>query len=148
LEGRHRAGLFIDARTNPSTSPGRKNLTHSAGSTLVVCYLDRSTQGEIEMASTADLAELSVGDFSPHLDTIFDMQAPGGTIALKLAEATASGQSRRASGSFSLLFVAPAGPWLPQAIYPLQHKALGSMEIFLVPIGPVPGGNGYQAVFA
>ena len=40
-----------------------------------------------------------------------------------------------------------AGTSLPQAIYPLTHPALGMMEIFLVPIGPLAGGNGYQAIF-
>ena len=44
-------------------------------------------------------------------------------------------------------FVAPAGPFLPQAIYPVMHPALGTMEIFLVPVGPLAGGNGYHAVF-
>jgi hypothetical protein len=100
------------------------------------------------MASTADLAELKLGDFSSHLDTVFDMQATGSEIALKLVKAEPAGQSGRAGGAFSLLFVAPAGPWLPQAIYPVKHPALGTMEIFLVPIGPMQGGNGYHAVFA
>jgi hypothetical protein len=104
--------------------------------------------GETKMAPTSDLAELKAGDFSPHLESFFDMHGPGGKMALKLAEVASGGQSfTRATGAFSLLFVAPAGPWLPQAIYPVEHPALGTMEIFLVPIGPVPGGNGYQAVF-
>jgi hypothetical protein len=102
----------------------------------------------MEMGSRADLAALKVGDFSSHLDTLFDMQAPGGRIALKLVKAESAGQSMRTGGAFSLLFVAPAGPWLPQAIYPVEHPALGIIEIFLVPIGPMQGGNGYQAVFA
>ena len=100
------------------------------------------------MDSRADLAALKVGDFSSHLDTLFDMQAPGGRIALKLVKAESAGQSMRTGGAFSLLFVAPAGPWLPQAIYPVEHPALGIIEIFLVPTGPTQGGNGYQAVFA
>jgi len=29
----------------------------------------------------------------------------------------------------------------------MRHAAMGSMEIFLVPIGPVVDANGYQAVF-
>jgi hypothetical protein len=101
----------------------------------------------IEMTSTADLTALQIGDFSPHLDTLFEMQAPGGTIALKLVKAEPAGQSGRAGGAFSLLFLAPAGPFLPQAIYPVTHPALGTMEIFLVPVGPTQGGNGYHAVF-
>ena len=55
--------------------------------------------------------------------------------------------SAATAAAFSLLFVAPEGPWLPQAIYPLTHPALGAMEIFLVPIGPTSGGNGYYAMF-
>jgi hypothetical protein len=83
------------------------------------------------MTSTADLAELKVGDFSSHLDELFDMQGPGGKIALRLVKAEPAGQSMRAGGAFSLVFV-----------------ALGIIEIFLVPIGPMQGGgNGYQAVF-
>jgi hypothetical protein len=102
---------------------------------------------ETEMATMADLAALQIGDFSPHLGTIFDMEAAGGSIALKLAKVEPAGESGRAGGAFSLLFVAPAGPWLPQAIYPVTHPALGTMEIFLVPVGPAQGGNGYHAVF-
>jgi hypothetical protein len=102
---------------------------------------------EIEMASTADLAALSIGDFAPHLDAVFDMQAPGGVVPLKLAKVDPAGNSGRKGGAFSLIFVSPKGPWLPQAIYPVQHPALGTMEIFLVPIGPRQDGNGYQAVF-
>jgi hypothetical protein len=69
-------------------------------------------------------------------------------VPLTLARAVASGESGRAGGAFSLLFVAPAGPWQKQAIYPVKHPVLGMMEIFLVPIGSLQGGNGYQAIFA
>jgi hypothetical protein len=100
------------------------------------------------MAPVADIAALKLGDFSPHLESVFDMHAAGGTIPLKLAKADPAGQSGRAGGAFSLVFIAPAGPWQPQATYAVVHPALGTMEIFLVPIGPLQGGNGYQAVFA
>jgi len=99
------------------------------------------------MASIADLAKLKIGDFSSHLDTHFELQAKGNKIPLKLAKAEPGGESKRDGGAFSLLFVAPAGRVLPQAIYPLTHPALGTMEIFLVPVGPLQGGNGYHAVF-
>ena len=99
------------------------------------------------MAATADLAALGIGDFSPHLDATFDLRTPGGVVPLKLAKIDPAGDSGRAGGAFSLVFVAPKGPWLPQATYPVQHPALGLMEIFLVPIGPRPDGNGYQSVF-
>ena len=99
------------------------------------------------MASTADLATLSIEDFTPHLDAIFDMQTVGGVVPLKLAKVDPVGDSGRRGGAFSLLFVAPHGPWQSQGMYPLQHPTLGIMEIFLVPVGPASGGNGYQAIF-
>jgi hypothetical protein len=99
------------------------------------------------MTATADLAALGIDDFTPHLEASFDMQAAGGVVRLKLVKADPAGDSGRAGGAFALLFVAPKGPWLPQAIYPVTHPALGIMEIFLVPVGPMQGGNGYQAVF-
>jgi hypothetical protein len=103
--------------------------------------------GGIEMTSTADLAALGIGDFTPHLDATFDMQAAGGVVPLKLAKVDPAGDSGRKHGAFSLVFVAPKGPWFQQAIYPVQHPVLGAMEIFLVPVGPAFGGNAYQAIF-
>ena len=100
------------------------------------------------MPAEVDLAKLSMSDFSPHLDAVFEMHAAGGVVPLKLAKAESVGHAVRDGGAFSLIFLAPSGPFLPQAIYPVSHPILGSLEIFLVPIGPVSGGNGYQAVFA
>lgn len=104
--------------------------------------------GHKQMTSAADLAKLKIDDFSRHLDEPFDMQAAGGVIPLKLAKVEALGHAKREGGAFSVLFVAPAGPWLQQSIYPVVHPVMGRMEIFLVPIGPMAGGNGYQSIFA
>jgi hypothetical protein len=102
---------------------------------------------DIAMSSSPDLATLKIEDFTPHCDTAFDMQASGGVVPLKLVKVSPAGVSGRAGGAFGLLFVAPHGPWLPQATYPVTHPALGTMEIFLVPVGPTQGGNGYHATF-
>ena len=99
------------------------------------------------MALSADLATLDVNDFEPYLDAVFEMQSPAGVVPLKLVKVDPAGEGGRAGGAFSLLFVGPKGASLPQAIYPVKHPALGTMEIFLVPIGPASGGNGYHAVF-
>ena len=99
------------------------------------------------MVSSADLATLRIEDFAPHCDGVFEMQTAGGIVPLKLEKVAAAGASGRTGGAFSLLFVAPEGPWLPQAIYPVKHPSFGTMEIFLVPVGPLPGGNGYHATF-
>jgi hypothetical protein len=99
---------------------------------------------DIAMTSTPDLGTLTVDDFAPHRDAVFETQTSGGAVPLKLVKVDPAGESGRAGGAFSLLFT---GPWLPQAIYPVKHPALGTMEIFLVPTGPLAGGNGYQAIF-
>src|SRR5438309_1942602 len=100
------------------------------------------------MAAPPDLATLRLEDFTGHLDAIFAMRTSIGAVPLKLVKADPAGASGREGGAFSLLFAAPAGTSLPQAIYPLTHPALGVLEIFLVPIGPLAGGSGYQAIFA
>jgi hypothetical protein len=97
--------------------------------------------------TTVDLAALAIDDFRPHLGSQFDVQAGGGTITMKLSRVDPAGDSGRKGGAFSLIFSAPRGPWLQQAIYPMRHAVLGAIEIFLVPIGLVGDANGYQAVF-
>lgn len=99
------------------------------------------------MTAPVDLAALAIDDFTPHLGASFDLQTENGAVALKLVKIDRAGESGRPGGAFSLLFAGPGGPWLPQSIYPVAHHALGTMEIFLVPIGRLDGGNGYQAVF-
>ena len=45
------------------------------------------------------------------------------------------------------MFASGPGLYLPQAIYPLHHPQLGTLEIFLVPIKPDKRGSLFQAVF-
>ncbi len=99
------------------------------------------------MTSTVDLAKLHIDDFMPHQGAVFEMQAADCVVALKLVKAELAGNSGRPGGAFSLLFAGPNGQWLPQATYPVRHPALGMIDVFLVPIGPLEDGNGYQAIF-
>jgi hypothetical protein len=114
------------------------------------------------MASPADLGKLQLCDFEPHLNAVFEMELPNGKVPLKLAEATAhqhklpetvktdEGMEHkiRDGGGFSLQFVAPESSRLKQGIYPLKHPKLGTIEIFLVPTGPLADGrHGFHAVF-
>jgi hypothetical protein len=48
---------------------------------------------------------------------------------------------------FSIVFRGPATPILPQRIYRLEHPAIGSFDLFLVPIGPDERGLRYEAIF-
>ena len=95
---------------------------------------------------SVDVATLTPDDFAPLLDTGFALQAVDVESELRLADIRRLGPALREGCAFSLLFVSRDAP-LPQATYALAHPKLGRLEIFLVPIGPVQGGRGYEAVF-
>jgi hypothetical protein len=94
-----------------------------------------------------DIAQLTAADFEPRIADEFRVAAPAGDILLKLVDVHRLGKGLRQGDAFSLTFLSPPGPFLPQAIYPLQHPGFGALDLFLVPIGPKDGGNGYEAVF-
>jgi hypothetical protein len=48
---------------------------------------------------------------------------------------------------FALLFRGPRGPILPQRTYQFDFGQLGTLEIFIVPIGPDESGMQYEAIF-
>jgi len=72
-------------------------------------------------------------------------------IDLILIEARGVTPKSRAPGAgrepFSLVFLGPKGPVLPQRIYPLEITSLGRLEIFLVPIASDADGVKYEAIF-
>lgn len=94
-----------------------------------------------------DSAKLTPADFEGRVEDEFRISTPEGEVALKLTGVLRLGQALREGGAFSLTFLSPPGPFLPQAIYPLHNAALGTVELFLVPLGPKDGGNRYEAVF-
>ena len=116
------------------------------------------------MTDAADLGTLKIEDFSPHLNTGFEIQLPDGkSVSATLAEAAANGTAppakglkgregqdlkARDGGGFTLQFVTAENSIRSQGIYPVKHPKLGVIEVFLVPSGPVaPKGFGYHAVF-
>src|SRR4051795_10411549 len=93
------------------------------------------------------VAELSAEDFEPCDGEIFRLATGGQAFELKLVEVRRLGQALRQGGAFALMFLSPPGPILRQATYPIEHPALGTMELFIVPLGPKDGANRYEAVF-
>ena len=61
----------------------------------------------------------------------------------------AAAADRKVRESFSAVWCAPHNTRLPQKIYRITHEQVGSLELFLVPIGPDPEGRGMrmEAVF-
>jgi hypothetical protein len=92
------------------------------------------------------LAALTAESFEPRLRESFRLTAPSAALDLVLTELERHGQSEQRR-AFSLRFLGPPRPILPQAIYRLDNPAMGALEIFLVPLGPYDGGMRYEAVF-
>lgn len=99
------------------------------------------------------LETLTLETFQPHLGSWFTVAlATGDTLALTLVEARALGAAYQPGGRapFALLFCHPALPQqahLPQRIYHLAHATLGTLELFLVPLGPTAQGMQYEVIF-
>lgn len=49
--------------------------------------------------------------------------------------------------SFSLIFLGPPRPLLPQRIYAFEHDVMGRLEIFIVPVARDDRGARYEAIF-
>ena len=45
---------------------------------------------------------------------------------------------------FSLLFLGPVEPAMPQGIYCFQHASLGTLPLFMVPVGKSANGMQYE----
>jgi hypothetical protein len=108
---------------------------------------------------------LTAADFTPYLHRPFVVQLTGDeAYALELVEVREIGEAYVAGGRrpFSLLFVHPRrDAYLPQHTYRLEFERLpgstlgeptaaahAALDLFLVPLGPQPGGMQYQAIFS
>lgn len=89
--------------------------------------------------------------FAPHVGTGFRLAREGDeAIDVRLADVRALGRQPGAPREepFILVFTGPADPILPQATYALEHAELGTLELFLVPVGRGADGHvAYEAVF-
>jgi hypothetical protein len=99
------------------------------------------------MPAPLSLATLTAADFETAKGDVFRLGTPSEGVDFKLVDVRKLGTARREGGAFALSFLTARGPFLEQAIYPLEHPAMGRLEMFLVPIGPVEGGNSYEAIF-
>jgi hypothetical protein len=96
---------------------------------------------------------LTKNDFDPHAGTAFQVRLdPAESVELVLAEVgelvdPAGREEEIRRHPFSLVFRGAHRFVLPQRTYVLEHPVMGTLEIFLVPIGPNNQGMGYEAVF-
>jgi hypothetical protein len=98
---------------------------------------------------TITLAQLTRASFEPLLHQRFALRAGDHALELELAEVKSLGSAPRPTmrEPFSLLFHGPHTPAFRQGTYSLQHEALGTQSLFLVPVGRDAQHTCYQAIF-
>jgi hypothetical protein len=82
---------------------------------------------------------LTVESFRPHLHEEFRLESH----PVELVEVTEIPREPGGRAPFSVVFHGGPTPPLPQRIYRIEHPDMGTMDLFLVPIGP----DRYEAVF-
>jgi hypothetical protein len=94
-----------------------------------------------------DLKDVRLEHFAGLVGQTFAVELEGDqTVDLELAEAEPAAGDRP-DNAFSLIFRGPVDPCLTQQTYNLRHADLGTLPIFLVPIGRRRDGMSYEAVF-
>jgi len=103
------------------------------------------------LSSLRPIGELSFKEFAGQVGKPFLVQFKGRpALSLRLTAASPlprpAGGYRPAGEGFSLRFEGPTASVLAQDTYRVASSALGSFDIFLVPIGPHQGAPVYEAV--
>jgi len=90
-------------------------------------------------------------DFQTQLDHTFSIHLDDGTtIDLQLVSMTELGSASKTGSRrpFSLHFLGPVSrQYLQQHTYPMVNETLGTLEIFIVPLGAEAGRMRYEAIF-
>jgi hypothetical protein len=90
--------------------------------------------------------DLTVDSFLPAVGQPFSLD-DGPELELVVAEAVGGETPEGLREPFRLEFRGPVDPVLNQQIHRLEHAALGTLDIFLVPVGRDATGTTYEAIF-
>jgi len=96
------------------------------------------------------LLTLRLEDFEPLVGQTFIFRAPAGQeISTRLDHGSPlGGAAAAARRPFALIFTSEAPAVLEQQTVQAEHATLGSLEVFIVPVGPgAEGGMRYEAIF-
>ncbi|MFO1312332.1 MAG: hypothetical protein U1F41_09740 [Burkholderiales bacterium] len=95
----------------------------------------------------ASLETLTLADFATLAAPLL-VPARDGPIPLRVKSTRAlPPHALRATPPFSVIFEGPLDRVLRQGTFPIDHPALGRMELFLVPVARTATGIDYEAVF-
>lgn len=93
---------------------------------------------------------LTEKEFSQHIGTKFHIKLDAKEVELELIEVRGYVSQAVEQGGmerFSVFFVGPRDPFLPQQVYQFEHEDMGEFELFLVPIAGDEKTYRYEAVF-
>jgi hypothetical protein len=97
------------------------------------------------------LQDLTPASFEAHLGTPFRIHYGGESPLEAVLQEVRRHEPHPGPRNepFSAFFKSALRPILPQSIYRMEHETLGTLDIFLVPVGPDPQRQGmlYEAVF-
>jgi hypothetical protein len=96
------------------------------------------------------LDTLTAEDFEARVSQPFRLQRPGAPaldLVLRAVHTHTYAPPTTRRRGFSIVLKSAVSGHLPQAIYTLTHDEMGTMDLFLVPIGVQEGGMCYEAVF-
>lgn len=98
-----------------------------------------------------EIGSLTHEDFEACLEQDFDIALEGDTVLRSvLVDVQSRGgfdPQRHQRQAFSVILRGPMEPVLDQRIYCLHNQTLGTLDLFLVPVGPNASGMRYEAVF-
>jgi hypothetical protein len=95
-----------------------------------------------------ELADLTAATFAPFEGSTFRLTPAGGTpFDTRLASVTV-GRPGVARDQFALAFVGGPTPPAAQGMFAVEHDSLGTLDLFLVPLGPAGGEQRYEATFS
>ena len=92
------------------------------------------------------MRELRLDEFNGREGESFELLLDDRSLPFTLEKATALPPTTRDTGAFTLDWVGPYEPVLPQGIYTLR-RGDDEFEMFIVPIGRDRSGARYEAVF-
>jgi hypothetical protein len=96
------------------------------------------------------LEDLTCEHFERRLNQVSRIKSDSGALELRLVECRRLNSHGRSNGQrepFSLMFLGPRQPVLPQRMYNFDFGELGAFDIFIVPIASDGSGTTYEAVF-
>lgn len=123
----------------------RRSFLRAAAGTAVASYVPLTASG-VAVAQTSRSGLLTMGTFSPHVNTTFRFTVAGRAISMALKQVVDERRRGTTGECFSLLFAGPK-PAFGSGTYTVDHTSLSRFSLFVTPVNQRRDGQDYQAVF-